>query len=54
MKQKTKLFLLLCLKYTSIALSLPFIAATKTTRVDYFLFSGITDWSVIKIEEYDK
>jgi len=53
MKKSIKLFLLYTLKYVSITLSLPLIAATTIIGFFYFLFSGITDWCVIKIEEYE-
>ena len=51
--KKTIKFLLYTLKYVSIIVSLPFLVATTIISFFYFVFSGVTDWSVIKIEEYE-
>lgn len=52
--KKTIKFLFYLLKCVSITISVPFLVATTITSFFYFVFRGITDWSLIKIEEYDK
>lgn len=52
--KKTIKFLLYALKYVSIVISIPFLVATTITSFFYFVFSGITDCILIKIEEYGK